>query len=65
MKVLNLTEVINLTGLSNATIWRLEKTGNFPKRLALSENRVGWRESEIFEWIEGRPRVQTPVEVEQ
>jgi prophage regulatory protein len=42
------------TGLSRTTRWRLERNGKFPQRLQLSENAVGWRESEIDLWIESR-----------
>jgi prophage regulatory protein len=56
MNVLSKKRVVAVTGLSPVTIWRLEKDGNFPKRINLSENRVGWIESEVEEWIENRPR---------
>ena len=56
MKILNLNEVVEKTGLSRVTIWRLEKSGKFPKRVNLTDSRVGWIETEIDEWIEARPR---------
>lgn len=33
-------------------IARLEKAGQFPKRVQLGPNRVGWLESEIIAWME-------------
>jgi prophage regulatory protein len=33
-------------------IARLEKAGQFPKRVQLGPSRVGWLESEIIAWIE-------------
>ena len=42
------------TSLSRTTRWRLERKGKFPQRLQLSDNAVGWRESEIDLWIENR-----------
>ena len=42
------------TGLSRTTRWRLEKKGKFPKRRQISPGRVGWRSSEILEWINSR-----------
>ena len=33
---------------------RLEKAGEFPKRVQLSPNRVAWVESEIDDWIAQR-----------
>ena len=59
MKVLPIKEVTNLTGLSRVTIWRMEHKGMFPKRIALSPRRVGWRENEINEWLESLPRVSS------
>ena len=55
MQILKVSEVINKTGLSRTTLWRLERSGKFPSSIKLSYNRVGWREHEIDEWIESRP----------
>lgn len=40
--------------LSNVTIWRLEKNGQFPKRRQVSPGRVAWLASEVDAWIESR-----------
>ena len=56
MKILRLPEVTTLTGLSRVTLWRLERKGQFPVRLRLSANSVGWREDEILDWVDTRPR---------
>ena len=56
MRVLNVNDVVGITGLSKVTIWRKEKSGNFPKRINLTSRRVGWIESEIVGWLEDRPR---------
>ncbi len=39
---------------SKVHLWRLEKTRKFPQRVALSENRHGWLETEIDDWIAAR-----------
>lgn len=57
MKVLKLKDVVHLTGLSRVTVWRLEQKGEFPKKIALSPNRVGWIESEVLDWVNSRPRI--------
>ncbi len=57
MKILRIHEVINRTGLSRTTIWRLESKGMFPQKIKLSVNSVGWFEKEIHEWLQSRPRV--------
>lgn len=54
-RLLRLSEVMRLTGLSKATIYRREKDGTFPKRRQVSAHRVGWVESEIYAWINARP----------
>jgi len=52
--------VHDITGLSRTTRWRLEREGKFPARRKLSDNAVGWLESEIHDWITSRniPRSQ-------
>ena len=55
-RFLRLAEVRNLTGLSATTLWRLEQTGDFPKRCRLGPNCVGWRLTELSDWIDTRPR---------
>jgi prophage regulatory protein len=56
MNILNKRDVVKITGLSPVTIWRLERRGKFPSRINLSDFRVGWKDSEIYEWIDSRPR---------
>ena len=62
MKILKQKEVVQLTGLSRVTIWRLEQRGEFPGKIALSPNRVGWLENEVSDWITSRPRVSSQQE---
>ncbi len=47
-------DISTITGLSLTTIWRLEKTGKFPKRVHLSVGAIGWRMSEIQMWLATR-----------
>jgi len=56
MRVLNVNDVVGITGLSKVTIWRKERSGNIPKRINLTSRRVGWIESEVVEWLKSRPR---------
>lgn len=55
MQFLRIKQVMQVTGLSRMTIYRLELADKFPKRRQLSENSVAWLESDISEWIETRP----------
>ncbi len=50
-------ECRTLTGLSRATRWRLERTGQFPKRRKLSSNTIGWLRSELLAWIASRGKL--------
>ena len=57
-RILRLPEVVEITGLSRATIWRRVKVGEFPKPVRLGGLRsrsIGWYESAIREWLENRP----------
>ena len=38
--------------ISPAHIDREEKAGRFPKRVRISQNRVGWVASEIEDWLQ-------------
>ncbi len=42
------------TGLSRTTRWRLERQQLFPKRRKISQNTVGWLESEILSWLRSK-----------
>lgn len=45
------------TGLSRTTIWRLEKNGDFPKRVRLSAGAVGYLRASIEQWRAERQAV--------
>ncbi|MEM8971885.1 MAG: AlpA family phage regulatory protein [Pseudomonadota bacterium] len=47
-------ELTKLVKYSSQHIARLEKAGQFPKRLQLGQNRVAWILAEIEEWIDQR-----------
>jgi prophage regulatory protein len=51
LRLLRFGEVRQRTGLSRSTIWRLERSGSFPKRIQVSVNVVAWREDEVTAWI--------------
>lgn len=54
MRLLSKKQVRELVLYSLAHIDRLEAAGQFPKRVKLGTNRVGWVESEIVGWLEER-----------
>lgn len=47
-------ELMSMIGLSDATVWRMEKAGKFPKRLQLGGNSVAWLESEVLDWLSAK-----------
>jgi len=58
MRSLRIRQVLQVTGLSRMTIYRLETAGRFPRRRQLSGNSVAWLESEIVNWAKARPVAQ-------
>ena len=54
MRVLRKRAVVKKVGYSGMHISRLEKAGQFPKRIQLGPNSVGWIEAELDAWIEAK-----------
>lgn len=54
MKMLREREVKQITGLSRVTRWRMERKGEFPKKIKLSERCVAWSEAEVVAWLKER-----------
>ena len=50
-RVIRKPELFSKIGLSDATIWRMEKSGRFPRRIKLGGNSVGWFVNEIDDWL--------------
>jgi prophage regulatory protein len=59
-KIARESRVRDLTGLSRITRWRMERRGEFPLKVHLSEGAVGWLESEVVEWIQNRVAARSP-----
>jgi prophage regulatory protein len=49
---IRLPEVLKLTQMSRATIWRWARDGQFPKPTHLGPASIAWRESEYEAWAE-------------
>ena len=43
-----------VVGLSVVTVWRLRRAGLFPVPLKLSAGRIGWRKSDLDQWLSER-----------
>lgn len=54
MKLLSRQEVARIVGVGTVSLWRWERAGLFPARVQIGPRRVGWRESDIENWIESR-----------
>lgn len=50
-RFLRLPEVLAMTGLSRATLYRKVQCGTFPRQIKLNLRCAGWRESDIVEWF--------------
>lgn len=60
MRILSKRQVKELVLYSPQHIARLEKAGQFPQRVQLGVNRVGWVEAEVLDWLETRLARRTP-----
>jgi prophage regulatory protein len=54
--MLRLPAVLDLTGLCKEAIRQLELKGEFPRRRKLTARTSAWREDEVREWIDSRPK---------
>lgn len=54
MRILSKRQVKELVLYSPQHIARLEAAGQFPKRVRLGQNRVGWVEDEVLDWLRER-----------
>lgn len=53
-RTLRRAQVVEKTGISQATIFRLEKAGDFPRHFLLSPRCAVWFEDQIDAWLEDR-----------
>ena len=51
-RIITRDQLKELVPYSASQIARLEQAGQFPRRLKLGPNRIGWLSSEIENWIE-------------
>lgn len=59
-RILPWSQVKVISGLSRTTVWRLQRTGDFPASVQVSPNRVGWRQSELLDWKRARQPRRLP-----
>jgi prophage regulatory protein len=56
-RIIRRPELLRVTGLSAATIFRLIRRSEFPAPVELSRNARGWKASHVQAWLE---RLRTP-----
>ena len=54
IKLLPPKEVVEITGLSRATIGRLTDEGRFPSPVRLTPRRLAYNSVEVHDWVEAR-----------
>jgi prophage regulatory protein len=54
MRMISKRQLKELVLYSPQHVARLEAAGVFPKRVKLGNNRVGWLESEVLDWLRKR-----------
>lgn len=55
-RLLDRGAVLELVPVSYPTLWKWMRTGRFPRALQIGEQKLAWREDEVQNWIETRPR---------
>ncbi len=53
-RLIRLREVLNICGMSRATLYREIKLHGFPAPVRLSARTVGWLQDEVMQWVESR-----------
>jgi prophage regulatory protein len=51
LRFLRLPEVMNITGLSRSTVYRLAGRGEFPEQFKLSTRTAAWDAAEVQQWM--------------
>ncbi len=57
-RFLRMPDVVASVGLSKATINRMHRLGQFPRKRRLSTSSIGWFEDDINAWMNSRPMVE-------
>jgi predicted DNA-binding transcriptional regulator AlpA len=58
VRVLNRRETIKTIGVSESTWERLESEGDTPVKTRISQGRIGYRVSDIKQWLDARREVR-------
>ena len=50
-RIVRLKEVLQKTGLTRSTLYRKVAARTFPRQVAISTRCMGWRQSELDDWL--------------
>lgn len=53
-RILRLPDVMAITGLSRASVYRMIGEGRLPQQIPLGKRSVGWLASDINAWLQSR-----------
>jgi len=53
-RIMRFQEVIDTVGLSRSGIYQAQARGEFPPPVQITSKAIGWTESVISDWIEGK-----------
>ncbi|MDF0489173.1 AlpA family transcriptional regulator [Sphingomonas sp. H39-1-10] len=53
-RFLRINDVVAITGLSRATIYRLIDRADFPRQFQLTKRAIGWWQADVEAWVESR-----------
>ncbi|WP_371377723.1 AlpA family transcriptional regulator [Thalassotalea aquiviva] len=51
MRLIRLKKVMELTGLSRASVYKFMANDTFPKSVPLGDRAVAWVEQEVTDWV--------------
>ena len=54
MEVLRIKDIMELLSVSRSTVWRWSKQRDFPSKIQLGGNTVGWFQKDLFAWLGSR-----------
>ena len=55
-RLMRMREVLSIVGVARQTLYQWMARDAFPRPLKLSGSAIAWRESEVRDWLNSRPR---------
>lgn len=62
MKLLRISDLVDITGLGKSTIYKEISEGRFPKPIKIAERTSVWTETDITSWLNSKIRVHNNAE---